>query len=85
MHFAFHLAGIQPEQMYRKSNQSDLTPEKFELPVALELSFENRWVIMAELIPWSELARSLAEETSAGVEGGFIGVIFWMPSRSALF
>ena len=81
------------EQMYRKSNQSELTPEKFELPVAMELSPDNRWVIMAQLIPWSEfeseyaalfseemgapaksfrmalgstLARSLAEETSAG-------------------
>ena len=44
--------------MYRKSHQSDLTPEKFELPVASDLSSENRWVVMADLIPWSELARS---------------------------
>ena len=60
LHFAFISAKIQSEQMYRKSNQSDLTPEKFELPVAIELSSENRWVIMSELIPWSELARSLS-------------------------
>jgi hypothetical protein len=49
--------------MYRKSNQSSISPEKFELPVAIspsarhcviELSSENRWVIMAELIPWSD-------------------------------
>ena len=52
--------------MYRKSKQPDLTPEKFELPFEGKLSPENRWVIMADLIPWSELARSLAEETSAG-------------------
>ena len=52
--------------MYRKSNQPELTPSKFKLPVAVELSSDNRWVIMAELIPWAELARSLAEETSAG-------------------
>ena len=45
--------------MYRKSSQSDLTPEKFELPVAIDLSSDNRWVIMANLISWSELARSL--------------------------
>ncbi len=32
----------------------------------IRLSPDNRWVIMANLIPWSELARSLAEETSAG-------------------
>ena len=44
--------------MYRKSNQPDLSPEKFELPFAEKLSPDNRWVIMAELIPWSELARS---------------------------
>ena len=40
--------------MYRKSNESPLTPEKFELPVSVKLSPDNRWVIMAELIPWSE-------------------------------
>ncbi len=50
--------------MYRKSNQSDLTPEKFELPVAIELSSENRWVIIAELIPWSEFEKKYAENFS---------------------
>ncbi len=52
--------------MYRKSNESPLTPEKFELPVSVKLSPDNRWVIMAELIPWSELARSLAPDGGAG-------------------
>ena len=51
--------------MYRKANQSDLTPENFKLPVAMQLSPDNRWVIMAKLIPWAELARSLAEVSSA--------------------
>ena len=60
MHFAPH----QQEQMYRKSNQSPITPEKFELPVAIELSSENRWVIMAELIPWSEFEEEYAENFS---------------------
>ena len=64
MHFAPHLETIKSEQMYRKSNQSDLTPKKFELPVAIELSFENRWVIMAELIPWSEFEGEYAENFS---------------------
>jgi hypothetical protein len=40
--------------MYRKSNQSSITPENFELPVSVKLSPDNRWVIMAELIPWLE-------------------------------
>ena len=44
--------------MYRKSDQPELTPENFELPVAVKLLPDNRWVIMAELIPWAELARS---------------------------
>ncbi len=50
--------------MYRKSKQSDLTPEKFELPVAIDLSSENRWVVMADLIPWSEFEDEYAENFS---------------------
>mgnify|MGYP001792697702 CR=1 FL=1 len=51
--------------MYRKLNQPDLSPEKFELPVAIELSSENRWVIMASLIPWSEFEEEYAQNFSA--------------------
>ncbi len=50
--------------MYRKSKQPDLTPEKFELPVAIDLSSENRWVVMANLIPWSEFEEQYAENFS---------------------
>ena len=50
--------------MYRKSNQPELTPQKFELPVAVQLSPDNRWVIMAELIPWSEFEAEYAENFS---------------------
>ena len=50
--------------MYRKSNQSTITPEKFELPVAIELSSQNRWVIMAELIPWSDFEEEYAQNFS---------------------
>ncbi|MEN9520801.1 MAG: hypothetical protein RLZZ381_3389 [Cyanobacteriota bacterium] len=52
------------EQMYRKANQSELTPEKFELPVAIELSPDNRWVIMAQLIPWSDFESEYAQNFS---------------------
>ena len=50
--------------MYRKSNQPELTPSKFELPVVAQLSSDNRWVIMAELIPWAEFESEYAEKFS---------------------
>ena len=50
--------------MYRKSDQSTITPEKFELPFEGKLSSENRWVIMAELIPWSEFEEEYAQNFS---------------------
>ncbi len=50
--------------MYRKSNQPELSPSKFELPVVMELSSDNRWVIMAELIPWAEFEAEYAENFS---------------------
>lgn len=40
--------------MYRKVEQPQNPPEKFELPFEGKLSESNRWVIMAQLIPWSE-------------------------------
>ncbi|MGK7940983.1 MAG: IS5 family transposase [Crocosphaera sp.] len=50
--------------MYRKSDQPELTPSKFQLPVVVELSSDNRWVIMAELIPWAEFEAEYAEKFS---------------------
>ena len=50
--------------MYRKSNQSELTPENFELPFSGKLSPDNRWLIMAELIPWAEFEVEYAEKFS---------------------
>ena len=40
--------------MYRKVGQPDTTPENFELPFHGQLSPDNRWVVMASLISWSE-------------------------------
>ena len=55
--------------MYRKADPSNLTPEKFELPIGTKLSQENRWVVMANLIPWEEFeeeyARLFSEEMGA--------------------
>jgi transposase, IS5 family len=55
--------------MYRKTQESSITPENFELPFSGKLSPDNRWVIMAELIPWEEFeeeyAQNFAEEMGA--------------------
>lgn len=50
--------------MYRQADQPELTPEKFELPFAEKLSPDNRWVIMAQLIPWSDFESEYAENFS---------------------
>ncbi len=50
--------------MYRKSDQPELTPENFELPFSGKLSPDNRWLIMAELIPWSDFEVEYAEKFS---------------------
>ncbi|MBW4671980.1 MAG: hypothetical protein KME60_32290 [Cyanomargarita calcarea GSE-NOS-MK-12-04C] len=40
--------------MYRKQGQAITSPENFELPFSGKLSSDNRWVILANLIPWAE-------------------------------
>ncbi len=40
--------------MYRKEESTLIPPESFELPFEGKLSLDNRWVIMADLIPWKE-------------------------------
>ena len=40
--------------MYRKTRKQQLYPESLKLPFEGKLSADNRWVIMANLIPWSE-------------------------------
>jgi hypothetical protein len=40
--------------MYRKVSSPATEPEEFELPFQGKLDAQNRWVIMAELIPWAE-------------------------------
>ncbi|MEB3215630.1 MAG: hypothetical protein VKN72_05125 [Nostocales cyanobacterium 94392] len=37
--------------MYRKEEQAETPAENFELPFEGKLSKDNRWVIMASLIP----------------------------------
>ena len=50
--------------MYRKSTQFSIIPENFEMPFSGKLSPDNRWVIMAELIPWAEFEVEYAEKFS---------------------
>ena len=40
--------------MYRKVGQRDMAPENFELPFNSQLYPDNRWVVMASLIPWEK-------------------------------
>ena len=46
--------------MYRFKEQSHVSSENFELPFEGKLSEDNRWVIMASLIPWSEFEEEYA-------------------------
>jgi hypothetical protein len=41
--------------MYKKVEQLEAELENFELPFGGKLAADNRWVIMAKLIPWSEV------------------------------
>ena len=46
--------------MYRLSAATRSEPESFELPFGGKLSDENRWVIMANLIPWEQFEEEYA-------------------------
>lgn len=40
--------------MYRKEESTPIPAESFDLPFEGKLSSDNRWVMMADLIPWKE-------------------------------
>ena len=50
--------------MYRKASSSPTPPKNFELPFEGKLSQDNRWVIMANLIPWDEFEEEYAKNFS---------------------
>merc|ERR1711963_84266 len=54
--------------MYRKEEQTLQPPEKFELPFEGKLSPNNRWVIMAELIPWDDFKEKLGTSDRETIE-----------------
>ena len=47
--------------MYRKEEQPNRSPEEFKLPFEGKLAEDNRWVIMAKIIPWKEFETEYAE------------------------
>ena len=47
--------------MYRKDNPHQMTFQNFYLPFGGELSGENRWVILAEQIPWQRIEQDYCE------------------------
>lgn len=53
--------------MYRRSTPGQLSFENFYLPFGGKLSGENRWVKLAQLIPWEEFEAHYAEQLSEGM------------------
>lgn len=51
--------------MYRTSSPGQLSFENFYLPFGGKLSGDNRWVKLAELIPWEEVETTYAEQFSS--------------------
>ena len=52
--------------MYRQSPTGQLSFENFYLPFGGKLSGENRWVRLAELVPWEIFESEYAEQFSQG-------------------
>ena len=46
--------------MYRKAELAPSPPSEFELPFGGRLSADNRWVKMAQIIPWDEFESEYA-------------------------
>jgi transposase, IS5 family len=52
--------------MYRREHRDQLSFEDFFLPFGGELSGDNRWIKLAELIPWDELEDDYAAQFCKG-------------------
>lgn len=57
----------QPGKMYRKVDSPPTPPSKFELPFEGKLSQDNRWVRMANLIPWDEFEEEYAQNFASDI------------------
>ena len=56
--------------MYRKANRAQLSLEEFFLPFGGKLSAENRWVKIANLMPWDMVEDLYAESFKGETEDG---------------
>jgi hypothetical protein len=52
--------------MYRREHRDQLSFEDFFLPFGGKLSGDNRWIRLAELIPWEELEDDYAAQFCKG-------------------
>ena len=50
--------------MYRQQEEPPPEPSSLKLPFEGKLSSENRWVIMSNIIPWSEFEGEYAKNFS---------------------
>jgi transposase, IS5 family len=53
--------------MYRRSSPGQLSIENFYLPFGGKLSVDNRWVKLAEMIPWEDFEAEYAAQMSKGI------------------
>jgi transposase, IS5 family len=53
--------------MYRKQGQTSISVENFKLSSEGKLSSDNRWVVLASLIPWTEFEEEYSSEFSANM------------------
>jgi len=52
--------------MYRREHRDQLSFEDIFLPFGVKLSGDNRWIKLAELIPWDELENDYAAQFCKG-------------------
>ncbi|MEA5464815.1 transposase, partial [Leptothoe sp. PORK10 BA2] len=50
--------------MYRHSSPGQLSFENFYLPFGGKLSSENRWIKLAEMVPWDDFESVYAQQFS---------------------
>jgi IS5 family transposase len=68
-YFLFKTLHFLPENMYRKRYTKQLTIDDFFLPFGGKLRSDNRWVILADMIPWDLVESFYAEHFSQSKTG----------------
>jgi hypothetical protein len=53
--------------VYRKVDPDGTPPESFNFPHGGKLASDNRWVMMAQLIPWSEFESEYAQNFASSM------------------